>query len=50
MNEKQTNKMIWLIIWFILGIIVLAVGPTRITYACIWGLYLLELLFDIMDG
>lgn len=49
MNEKQTTKMFWLIIWFILGVIVLAVGPTRITYACIWVLYLFELLFNVMD-
>ena len=49
MNEKQTTKMFWLIIWFILGVIVLAVGPTRITYACIWVLYLFELLFNVID-
>ena len=49
MNEKQ-KRIFWFIMWFILGIGTLIIGPTRITYGCIWFVFLSNLLFDIVFG
>lgn len=49
MNKIFVCDLIMTILWIILGIGTIIVGPTRLTYGCVWIVLVFKYIYDLIE-